>query len=137
VSLSSGSVLAAIPAHELKTMPQLPANAQVAGSITEVEKGFGDLSFVLKLDNAITCELTIPSNFKRPFNPLSASGQLSESCQLEKQGNSIVFFYMFTEKKANPKKIPVMTLTVGGNASVQGLLSRKPNGAVYLKGILL
>jgi len=108
----------AITVEDLKTMQPLPGNAKVTGTITALDKGFGHkLAFVVKLDKFLTCELI-------QVGPASL--------ELEKRGETLVFAHTNSRGGAFETK----TLLVGQQATVTGVISKKPNGSIVLKGTM-
>ncbi len=111
----------AITVEDLKTMQPLPLSAKVTGTITALDKGFGHkLAFVVKLDKFLTCELI-------------QNGPAS--LELEKRGETLVFAHKIPGRASDFESAGV-TLLVGQQATVSGVISKKPNGSIVLKGTM-
>ena len=114
----------AITVEDLKTMQPLPLSAKVRGTITALDKGFGDkLAFVLKLDNLLTCEVN------------TSAAQFSR-LEVEKKGQTLVFVNKGTGQKYSPPDTVIRTLLIGEQATVSGLIQKKANGSIVLKGTM-
>jgi len=105
---------------ELAAMNPLPPNARVKGVVTSVDTGFGSkTTYVVKLDKVLTCELQYVKN--------------DDNIYVEKKGDTIVFMRKALSTQGQPATLK--TLAVGTTITVEGTLTKKPNGAVVLKGI--
>lgn len=125
----------ALTIDKLAAMNPLPSSAKVTGTVTDVAVGFGqDGSYVLTLDKRLPCELV----FTSPTGSISG-GYGGGKYVAEKQGDKLVVFSVHSQPgpRSGAKGEPVLVIVVGQSATVQGILNRRPNGKVVLKGVLV
>jgi hypothetical protein len=104
---------------ELVNLDPLPTSGFVRGAITKLDRGFGQVEIAVTLDGMMTCtvDLTGMTNHDGRWELV----RKDESLQV------IV--------RTRGKPVVIRTFSVGHTITVEGLISRKPDGRLALKGV--